>query len=253
MCKSKAEEIFERHFGKSINDFSINDSFKELILKSVEQYLPFNMEDVQKLVYANIAKGLISINLVECLDNEISYELAESLIFIQDSFNKPELLCKLFDVIAKDDWLKLFRQFWVSCDSCSLYHNQFIEILNQYSLDYIRENTHDDDDKLFYDSLPEEFTVYRGTFIDDRFKCGISWTVDKAVAEKFKKGYQSFKDGGLMMMRYRCNTSNDKFDLLKDIAKSGVELLEMKVKKTDIFVNTSRGESEIFVLKINEI
>ena len=51
------------------------------------------------------------------------------------------------------------------------------------------------------------------------------------------------------MMRYRCNTSNDKFDLLKDIAKSGVELLEMKVKKTDIFVNTSRGESEIFVLK----
>ena len=80
MCKSKAEEIFERHFGKSINDFSINDSFKELILQSVEQYLPFNMEDIQKLVYANIAKGLISINLVECLDNEISYELAESLM-----------------------------------------------------------------------------------------------------------------------------------------------------------------------------
>ena len=128
-------------------------------------------------------------------------------------------------------------------------YNQFIEILNQYSLDYIRENTHDDDDKLFYDSLSEEFTVYRGTFIDDRFKGGISWTVDKAVAEKFKKGYQSFKDGGLMMMRYRCNTSNDKFDLLKDIAKSGVELLEMKIKKSDIFVNTSRGESEIFVLK----
>ena len=50
-----------------------------------------------------------------------------------------------------------------------------------------------------------------------------------------------------MSIRYKHNMDSDTYELIMDIAKSGTSLKSMIVKKSDIFVNTSRGELEIIV------
>lgn len=236
------------HFNFMIEKFDINHSDLTKLEEMIHTYLENSDNDPRLMMLYAANKGKVLNLLVQSIRSNISSNNADNILLSADSFSRPELLINIARILNKEDWLLLFREFWTSCDSCSLYHNEFRKILNTYSIEEIRNLTHQDYDIEFYNSLPEEITIYRGTFIDERFCDGLSWSTEESVAIKFMEGYKSFKNGGPMMMRYRFNMDDKKFNLLKDISLKGVAVLSKVVNKKDVFVNTSRNEYEVFVL-----
>lgn len=244
---TNASKLWERHVLLPLESFNLHPIALSNIESLIVDYFPNDYNDMEKQIALSANKGTIIKYILSHLD-ELKQDDAEKLLYSVDSFNRPEILYLMASLVDSKEWLNLFRTSWTQCDSCSLYHNEFKEILLSYSIDTIREITHDDDDIAFYNSLPETFEVYRGTFVDERFAGGISWTTDRSIAEKFEYGYQSFANNGPIVYRYRTNMTNEKFDLLKDISQAGTTVLTRIVKKSDVFVNSSRGEHEIFVL-----
>lgn len=242
-----ASELWNRHVSLPLESFDLHPITLSNIESLVVEYFPKDYNDVEKQMALSANKGTIIKYIIDHLD-DLNYKDAEKLLFSVDSFNRPEILYLMASLVDSKDWLRLFRDFWTQCDSCSLYHNEYKEVLLAHKIETIREVTHSEDDIKFYNALPETFEVYRGTFVDERFAGGISWTTDRDVAEKFEAGYQSFANNGPMVYRYRINMTDEKFDLLKDIAKSGTAVLTRTVNKSEVFVNTSRGEHEIFVI-----
>lgn len=177
-----------------------------------------------------------------------TYEEANKFLAIIDSFLRAELLYKMYYLLSdKLEWLKLFGEYWTSCDSCSLYSKEYNKILKSFDIDVIKQTIYTDSDLKFHNSLPDLITVYRGTFLDPRFIDGISWTTDKSVADRFYQGYNNVSSG-LMGLRYKFNLPESKFLEFLDIAKQGCDVISIIVPKHDIFVVTARSEDEIIVL-----
>lgn len=237
--------IFRQYFSFDLNEVDLGQDIIEEINTIITNDFPTNHEDFLKLISLKFNKERV-IHLILENSNEMSYNVADAILLTLDSFMRPKALIKLYGLLDRKDWAKLFQETWTMCDSCSLYHSEFNFILNQYSIQELRELCHTESDDAFYDSLPDEFEIYRGTFDDPRFD-GISWTTSLEVAQRFKDSYENVAEGGAMAIRYKHNMDSDTYDLIMDIAKSGTSLKTMLVKKSDVFVNTSRGELEIIV------
>ena len=229
------------------DSYGLTEFDQSVVKDMIEELLPSSFEDIEKVVKAGSNINLISLYIVEH-SITLSVEDAKEFLFMVDSFGRPEILHTLHSKIDKIEWLHLFRDFWTSCDSCSLYHEEFRSILKSYNIRTIRRHIHTDEDKIFYKSLPEEFEVYRGTFSDERFRHGISWTTDYDIADRFERGYRNFAEGGPMIYRYRSGMRDEIFSLMQNIALQGTEVLHKLVDKSSVFVLTSRGEREVFVL-----
>ena len=243
-----SSSIWNNYFMFSIESFNLSEASLKIINNFIDANFPkghTEHDDLIKHTQLSGNKGIILLTLIE-LSNELTYNQASDILIYSDSFNRPELLLKMFNKTNNDAWLKLFGEFWSMCDSCSLYHEEFKRILKSYDINDIKKIIHTEESIEFYDSLPDNIVVYRGTFIDERFD-GISWTTSEEVAKRFQVGYESFKNGGPMSIRYMINMTSDKFNLLKDISLNGTALLEKTVNKKDVFVITSRGENEVIV------
>ena len=117
-------------------------------------------------------------------------------------------------------WRVVLEQ-WPRCD-CAWYNTPGLRSLFQH---YKRKaggdvrQFMDDEDKAFFDSLPELVTVYRGANVD-RLK-GLSWTTEHKVAATFARGHRGMKNAKPVIAHAR-------------------------VRKSSIFfVNTGRNESEV--------
>lgn len=241
-------KYFKDFFMTDLLNFTLDDDVISVINEIVLDYFPHDMSDLQKTHSLTVNKNAVLFYLVTNTQNKISFDVAQTVLNDSDSFGRPKILYALSSIVDKHDWLKLFKSNWHMSDSCSLYHEEFRDIFSRYSIDEIRNIVHDEDDIEFYESLPDTFVVYRGTFVDEDFACGISWTTNEEVAEKFKFGYENFAAKGGLYFRYLMNIDSDTLDRMNEIAESGVTVLQKTVNKKDIFVTTSRGESEVIVL-----
>lgn len=230
------------------DSYGLSKFDKEVVMDMIQELIPFDVNDnVLKILNVNANRNFILLYIVEH-SKTLSVEEANFFLYSCDSFGRPEILHTLHSKVGQIEWLKLFRDFWTMCDSCSLYHKEFKEILKSYNIKTLRRHIHTTEDNAFYNDLPEEFEVYRGTFLDERFKYGISWTTDYEVASKFELGYRNFSIGGPMIYRYKTNMRPEVFSIMEDIGKHGTDILHMYVNKSSVFVLTSRGEKEIIVL-----
>lgn len=241
-------KTFSDFFVSKIDDFKIDPDTIKVINEIISEYFPQSDNDVQKLMSVSANKNTVMKHVILSANCTIDIKTAEAALIDVDSFGRANILHNISRIVSKDDWLALFKSNWHMSDSCSLFHEEFREILSTYDMSYIRETIHDELDREFYDQLPETFTVYRGTFIDEDFAQGISWTTDKEVASRFMLGYQSFADKGGMYYRYASNIDHGLLEKMNEIAESGVTVLERTVNKADVFVTTSRGESEVILL-----
>lgn len=248
-------ENMKRHFNIDVSSFEIDSDMSNVINMTIESYLPRG-DDPQLELSRYHALAANKSNIITFFINSIdsiTYKDADHLMTSLDSFGRPYNLSLLYNCMDRLDWLRLFKETWTMCDSCSLYHDNFRHILNQYTLDEIRTHIQNDDDRIMYDSLPDIVDIYRGTFVHDDFRHGLSWTTDIKVAEQFANGYKSFAEKGPMYFRYMCNMDLDTLNRLTDIASDGVVTLKGQIDKSNIFVITNRGESEIIVLDTDYI
>ena len=87
------------------------------------------------------------------------------------------------------DIVELCKANWTSCDAFYKWHDWFKEI-------FIEKNVKVEDtlhmyDRDWFNSLPEQLTVYRGG--PEGCQDGICWTVDRDVAESFARGHRGIK------------------------------------------------------------
>ena len=122
------------------------------------------------------------------------------------------------DSLSDIDYWETLSNIWT--DSENIHQNQstWKELLESD-----RKESHrfmSDEDREFFNSLPEEFTVYRGC-IEDLNEDGFSYTTEKHQAEWFSKRF----------------------------SKTGGKVIERTIKKEDVFAYTnSRGENEIIII-----
>lgn len=74
---------------------------------------------------------------------------------------------------------------WPTCDDTWTYRREFVKLLRQHQpfAAYVS-----DKNRLFFDSLPAEVTVYRGASF--RRARGMSWSTSREVAEGFARGHR---------------------------------------------------------------
>ena len=108
------------------------------------------------------------------------------------SYNRLEELIKMLPdpLLSPKDFFHLMFEIWPSCDDTFLYNATIHrELLDNRALEPAHSYK-DEATSAFYASIPEHFTAYRGC---TRLRAkGISWTLDRKVAEGFARGYRCY-------------------------------------------------------------
>ncbi|WP_144259500.1 hypothetical protein [Methylocystis sp. ATCC 49242] len=98
-------------------------------------------------------------------------------------------VCSEFDSRPRFVW-EHFHYFWNSFDAIP--HYKFAKLLRSIRSDWRADHIDDLKDRDFYDELPEEIIAFRGQ--DRCAPLGLSWTVDKEVAETFAQGHRGIRN-----------------------------------------------------------
>ena len=105
-----------------------------------------------------------------------------------DSFNRLPLLLSFVEKHCDDAALswRLMLYWWDTCDGTGAWRPEAARALRALSAKSDARRHMEEVDGAFYDSLPDQISVYRGAAFN--FARGLSWTTDLAVAEKFAAG-----------------------------------------------------------------
>lgn len=88
------------------------------------------------------------------------------------------------------DIIKLCKANWTSCDAFYEWNDQLKQIFIEKKVK-VQDTLHIFD-RDWFNSLPEQLTVYRGC--TEGRQDGICWTADKSVAEDFARGHRNIKN-----------------------------------------------------------
>ncbi len=94
---------------------------------------------------------------------------------------------KYFDNNKPDIFWRALHESWSLFDAIP--HDEFRELFAIKRKDW-KSSLLMPDDLIFYNSLPETFEAYRGTDANAQHKDGLSWTIDREVAEAFAHGHR---------------------------------------------------------------
>jgi hypothetical protein len=156
----------------------------------------------------------MSINDVynECLGKSVSYNQAEQFFYSTERSKRFELFIALYEASLKNNFQVSFRAFREAyCTSDNIYAQiknslfrfdikGFIFSIQEQNIDFLEFMS--DDEKSYYDDLPEVFTIYRGmnNAEYESKNYGVSWSLSKETAEKyiyFDKNNVQNGNGGL--------------------------------------------------------
>jgi hypothetical protein len=102
-----------------------------------------------------------------------------------NSYNRLPTLIALWRccVVGDIDWLTLLGAAWTGCDNISDFTD---ELLNDTPLEWVLFQGADgaplmtEDERSAFEALPEQVTVYRGCYRNNKW--GLSWSLDRDVA-----------------------------------------------------------------------
>ena len=168
--------------------------------------------------------------MIEALPNDEAELLAtlEKSLLMCDSYSRLDTLLDIYDCYGEDIFIKMFCNWWTSCDTTPLNIEHVTGILGDMdALGTLQRKYAMPENLADYLALPEELTVYRGcyAFNDD----GICYTTDKQIAVNFVKHHRYKAEGHQPI------------------------LLTGKVKKEDCLYFNDREEKEILSLAVEII
>jgi hypothetical protein len=97
-----------------------------------------------------------------------------------NSYTRMDEILKFRNKLTRPDWLALIGEGWACCDNLINYYGVLRRILQ--TTGPLRAMMKPQENAA-YDALPEKITIYRGC--GQANMMGMSWTVDKAVANSF--------------------------------------------------------------------
>jgi len=103
---------------------------------------------------------------------------------MSDSYSRFANVIMLLPKMRGEHWWTLLGEAWTCCDNisrytCSRYGINPLDWAKRADLDLMM----DAEERMAFAALPEEITVYRGCFRNN--KKGMSWTLKRDVAERF--------------------------------------------------------------------
>ena len=149
----------------------------------------------------------------------------EKSLLLCDSYSRLDFLIDIWDSYSEDVFLKMFFNWWTSCDTTPLNIEHITNILGELEqLGSLQLKYAMPENLAEYLALPDELTVFRGcyAFNDD----GICFSTDKQTAINFVNHARYKADGNQPI------------------------LLTGKVKKADCLFFNDRKESEILSLSV---
>ena len=114
-----------------------------------------------------------------------------------DSYSALPIILDLRWCMDDDRWLTLLGENWSRFDNVS----EYFERIEQLILDFgnaIPEMM-DEAEREAYGALPDVITIYRGCY--ELNKYGASWSLDRAVAEKFPFLLRYTQDGRPLLIK----------------------------------------------------
>ena len=155
--------------------------------------------------------------------NNFTIKQAKKSIYFCNSYNRLEAIFNLYGRMRFSSWLRVLGENWTICDNISQFSMELRMALDGSGTIYeLMTRT----ERRRFDQLPDVVTIYRGC--GEHNQDGLSWSLDKAVAEKFP-----------FMMRYQ--------------AKHPL-LVTATVEKEDIIaLKTGASESEVITLHPNAV
>lgn len=105
-------------------------------------------------------------------------------VFTHERPYRVDAFSEIAELLDKKEHWSLFSEVWT--DSENIYENryQWHDLLTGWHDD--PQLMMDEEDRQYYDKLPDEFTIYRGG-VDDT---GLSWTLDREIAAWFAKRFK---------------------------------------------------------------
>lgn len=160
--------------------------------------------------------------LVATLSGNPSVDELDALLLRESSYSRLPVLLEIGAYIDRDVYITLLGNWWSSCDNISEHTDEIWNDIFDYGVADARPLMMDETEQQAFEQLPDVVTVYRGCYADNKW--GMSWSLDKEVAERFP-----------FLNRYR---------------SSGRPLLvKARIQKQDIVaLKLDRNESEVICM-----
>jgi len=162
--------------------------------------------------------------------NEDNYQLTGIGL---ESEDRAEVMLAIH-VQTGADIVKLCKANWTSCDAFYKWNDEFKEIFIQKNVKV--EDTLHMYDRDWFNSLPEQLTVYRGC--TKGRQDGICWTADRDIAEEFAHGHRGISNAKPMVYEATINKF-DAFFAFNDRREQEI------VWRADIDPNYKQGEMDV--------
>lgn len=114
------------------------------------------------------------------LSEAIATNNLDRIVFLHERPWRLNAFIKHCETVTDEVFWKVFSYIWFDTENFFQNSDEWMMLLNSK-----RQNRHlimTEDERAYYDNLPEAFTVYRGTSESPH---GMSWTVSKKTAEWF--------------------------------------------------------------------
>ena len=141
--------------------------------------------------------------MLEPMFKSMTLTEAREAVRLCNSYNLlPKIigLCSNLDVA---DWLRLLGENWTGCDNISQFAG---ELMGETPLSYVLDGEHalrqhlmDEREADHFAGLPDSVTAWRGCYAHN--KCGLSWSLERATAERFPFLHRYRAEGQPLLVR----------------------------------------------------
>lgn len=117
----------------------------------------------------------------------VTLEQSRDEIRFCDSYSRLPAVLDLHPFMIYGDWLRLLGEEWSGFDNIGQHIDDLFDSPLFWRDDAkdaaVRREMMTADEQAAYDALPEVITIFRGCYKHNKW--GLSWTLDKGVAERF--------------------------------------------------------------------
>lgn len=111
-----------------------------------------------------------------------TYEEAEAAVGWANSYTRLGVVMGLRAHMSGAEWWRLLGTSWACCDNIASFRAELARELRRASeVELMTMMT--DDAREAWSRLPDQFTVYRGCYVNNRK--GLSWSLDREIAAAF--------------------------------------------------------------------
>lgn len=270
------EEYLEPFLRVSFSDFNWGDD-AALTAQKAEQLLAFS--EKHTMAYSEVLEGykglrgeIVDFNVSRFMFNQIkmhefptkmikevlkksvgdiSAKAASTFLTHSDSYNRMYFLVKLRKRVQRDDWFKLFFEFWSQCDACSMYANEIKAAFKGVDMAEMRNKYYSEEQWAAHQALPDEIEVWRGCHLPTG-RNGISWSLDEQVGRHFSKIATSLSARQEAYLRPMLAMQPSQLDRYEKMISGTPALCKTVLKKDDGFILLGRQESEVICMSVDK-